>query len=244
MNNEISEKLLVGSGIESSDSSWKFSGKVAEKFPEHVRRSVPYYEDGHNLIANLSNFYLKDNSVCYEIGTSHGELIEKVYKKNVALKNTSYVGIDISKDMINKANQRVPNNNQIYFKATDAVSSDYKDSDLFISNYSMQFIPLEQRYKMAGKIYNSLNKGGGFILFEKVLDDASIFQDIVSQLYVEFKIENGFSFGEIISKSKSLKGVLTPLTTSGNIDMLKQAGFKDITTIMKYLNFEGFLAVK
>ena len=48
----------------------------------------------------------------------------------------------------------------------------------------------------------------------------------------------------IIAKSRSLKRILEPFSTQGNIDLLKRAGFKDYITIAKYLCFEGFLAIK
>ena len=54
----------------------------------------------------------------------------------------------------------------------------------------------------------------------------------------------GFTSEEIISKSMSLKGVMDPFSSSANFDMLKRAGFKDIMTVLKFLNFEGFLAIK
>ena len=49
---------------------------------------------------------------------------------------------------------------------------------------------------------------------------------------------------KIINKSRSLKGVMEPFSTKGNMDMLKRAGFKDILTVFKYGFFEGFLAIK
>ena len=45
-------------------------------------------------------------------------------------------------------------------------------------------------------------------------------------------------------KSRSLKGVMEPFSTQGNLDMLKRAGFQDVMTIQKYVCFEGFLAIK
>jgi len=32
--------------------------------------------------------------------------------------------------------------------------------------------------------------------------------------------------------------------TNANIQMMKRAGFKDISTVFKFLNFEGYLAIK
>jgi tRNA (cmo5U34)-methyltransferase len=49
---------------------------------------------------------------------------------------------------------------------------------------------------------------------------------------------------EVLGKQRSLKGVLEPFSTQGNIDLLKRAGFVDIMTIMKSICFEGFLAIK
>jgi tRNA (cmo5U34)-methyltransferase len=81
-------------------------------------------------------------------------------------------------------------------------------------------------------------------MYEKVRANDARFQDIISTLYTEFKLLNGYSSDEIISKSRSLKGVLEPFSSNANIDMLKRAGFEDILTIFKYLNFEGLLAIK
>jgi len=65
-----------------------------------------------------------------------------------------------------------------------------------------------------------------------------------TSLYTDYKLERGYSPTEIINKSRSLKGVLEPFSTAGNIDLLKRAGFKDIMPVMKYLCFEGFVAIK
>ena len=53
-----------------------------------------------------------------------------------------------------------------------------------------------------------------------------------------------YTHGEIHSKALSLKGVLEPYTSKENKLFLKRAGFKDFTTIFKYLCFEGILAIK
>ena len=67
---------------------------------------------------------------------------------------------------------------------------------------------------------------------------------LAAQLYHEFKLRNGFDEKEILSKQRSLKGVLEPFSTQGNLDLLARAGFKDIMTLIKYVCFEGFLAIK
>ena len=49
---------------------------------------------------------------------------------------------------------------------------------------------------------------------------------------------------QIYNKATSIRGVLEPFTSKANVDYMKRAGFKDITSIVKYCSFEGFLAIK
>ena len=81
-------------------------------------------------------------------------------------------------------------------------------------------------------------------MFEKIRGNDARFQDMMGLIYNDFKLDNNFSPSEIIAKSRSLKGVLEPFSSKANIDLLKRAGFKDITTVFKFICFEGFLAIK
>ena len=108
----------------------------------------------------------------------------------------------------------------------------------------MQFISPGIRQEVYDKIYNSLDWGGAFFLFEKVRSSDSRFQDYTTQSYHEYKLDMGYKESEILSKSRSLKGVLEPFTANANTDYLKRSGFKDIETIFKLFCFQGWLAIK
>jgi tRNA (cmo5U34)-methyltransferase len=108
----------------------------------------------------------------------------------------------------------------------------------------MQFTPPRHRQAIFDKIYNALNWGGAFIMFEKVRGPDARFQDICASLYNDFKVRQGFSPDEILSKTRSLKGVLEPFSTEGNLGLMRRAGFADMMSICKYICFEGFLAIK
>jgi len=124
------------------------------------------------------------------------------------------------------------------------IEIEFEKADLIVSNYTMQFTKPKNRQILFDRIYSALNWGGGFLLFEKVRAPDARFQDMMTAIYTDYKIEQGYSAGEIVSKTKSLKGVLEPFSTQGNLDLLKRAGFVDIMTVMKYACFEGFLAIK
>jgi tRNA (cmo5U34)-methyltransferase len=231
-----------GDKIDAKNANWKFNGSMVEHFEAHVKKSVPLYEEGHDLIKKLSDYFVKDDSLCYELGSSAGTLTNKLATHH-AFRNAKFTGIEIEQDMVNKANELYKSPN-LSFICDDMNTMTLEKSDLIVSYYTIQFIHPKLRQQLIDKIYESLNWGGAFILYEKVRANDARFQDIISNLYMEYKLDQGYQPKEIIAKAKSLKGVLEPFSTEGNIDMLKRAGFVDILSVQKYMNFEGFLVIK
>ena len=117
-------------------------------------------------------------------------------------------------------------------------------SNYIISYYTMQFVHPSYRQNIFDKIYKSLNWGGAFIIFEKIRGNDARFDNILNSLYFDFKEENNFSSKGILSKSKSLRGVLEPFSDAGNLGFLKRSGFKDIQTVFHHLCFKGYLCIK
>jgi len=240
---------IVGDGIEANSGNWKFNGKTVDAFDNHVSKSVPLYNEGHNLICDLSDYFVRDNSVVYELGCSTGSLIIKLAEHNKKKNNVKHVGVDIEQDMIDKARSKQALLDKSYkrrliFDKKDTVGIELEKSDLIICYYTLQFISPAVRQTIIDKIYENLNWGGAFLFFEKVRGADARFQDILTGLYTDFKLRNGYSPNDIISKTRSLKGVMEPFSSQGNIDLMTRSGFVDINTILKYTCFEGFLAIK
>ena len=236
----------VGDGLPADRANWKFNGEVVDLFDDHISRSVPLYKEGHDLICDMSDFFIKPGSLCYEVGCSTGTLTLKLAIHNQKKPEARFIGIDIEKDMIKKASGKATKIKglNVSFIADDVIELEMDNADLIVCYYTIQFINTSVRQKLIDKLYSKLNWGGALLLFEKVHGADARFQDILSALYSDYKIRQGYSADEIIAKSRSLKGVLEPFSTQGNLDMLKRAGFVDINTVQKYLCFEGFLAIK
>ena len=111
------------------------------------------------------------------------------------------------------------------FITADALTIEMEPADLILCYYTVQFINPSARQTLIDKLYQTLNWGGALLLFEKVRGADARFQDILTALYTDYKLRMGYSAEDIVSKSRSLKGVLEPFSTQGNIDMLKRAGF-------------------
>lgn len=236
--------MNVGDNISTKSANWSFGGDVADTFVNHICKSVPFYREGHELCLHLSDFFCHNDSLCYEIGTSTGELLEKLANHNINKKSISWIGLDVEENMVRKAREHCAAHKNIEILCEDINLYNFEKSDLIVSYYCMQFIEPRYRQDLFNKIYNSLNWGGAFIIFEKTRAPDARFQDIATQMYMEYKLSQGFDEVEIVSKSRSLKSVLEPFSSQGNIDLLKRSGFSDINTVFKYICFEGFLAIK
>lgn len=233
----------VGDRISAENSSWTFGGDVHKHFDAHVKKSIPQYLIGHDLIVKLSDFFLINKSVVYDIGCSTGTLLEKLAIRHQN-KNVKFFGCDIEKGMIDTARKKCKNFKNIKYLNDSILSIPIIKSNLILSYYTMQFIHPSVRQELFNKIFEALNWGGAFVFFEKVRAPDARFQDIMSLMYNEYKIDEGYTYEEIIGKSRSLKGILEPFSTQGNLDLAHRAGFKDVTTIFKYICFEGFIAIK
>lgn len=232
----------TGDNIEATNAGWDFA-LAAENFDGHVKKSIPLYELGHEYVAELASFYLRDNAIVYEIGCSTGVMSEKILLHN-ADKKYSYIAIDNTPAMVEKAKSRLKKDKRAKIILSDVVGYSYEPCCLFLSYYTIQFTNPAVRQELVNKIYNSLEWGGAAIIFEKVRGADARFQDILTQLYIDYKLKQGFDESEIIHKSRSLKGVLEPFSTAGNMDLFKRAGFVDVMTIFRYLCFEGYLCIK
>ena len=54
----------------------------------------------------------------------------------------------------------------------------------------------------------------------------------------------GYSEMEVAKKREALENNLIPFHKEENFKLLKQAGFKEITTFFQWINFCGFIAIK
>jgi tRNA (cmo5U34)-methyltransferase len=233
----------AGDDIVANNANWSFGGDVSKKFDSHISKSVPLYAEGHDLVCKISDFFVSDGSICYELGCSTAQLTSMLAKRHQN-KKARFIGLDCEAGMIEQGKEKCADLPSVSLQLTDLIDADLEKSDLIVSYYTVQFVKPKGRQSLIDNIYKALNWGGAFVWFEKVRAPDARFQDIMTSVYMDYKLDRGYTSDEIISKARSLKGVLEPFSTAGNIDLLKRAGFLDVMSIMKYVSFEGFLAIK
>ena len=234
----------VGDSIVLDDRRWTFaSKKVVENFDYHIENSIPLYHQGHELICRLSDFFVSQDSLCYDLGCATARLTAKLATRHHNL-DVIVRGIDVEPSMIAQANENCRHLETVELLTADINEVDLQTCDLIVSYYTLQFVPLANRLEILTKIYRALRRGGALILFEKTLAHDAYMQDISNLIISEHKLDNGYQPAEIVAKATSLKGVLRAVTDGQNQQMLRQAGFEQISPLMSYLSFTGYLASK
>lgn len=216
-----------------------FDSEVVSVFDDMVERSIPYYKDNINLIAQILEQRKYKN--IYDFGCSTGNLLIFLAQK---IKNINLVGIDNSKSMLEFAKKKVKAYGfNIEFVESDILNYEFS-ADVIISNYTLQFIrPINREY-LISKIYNSLTQGGIFILSEKLVCQNKILDKELIDIYHNFKKNQGYSNTEISKKREALENILIPYTQDENIALLKKCGFLNVEVIFRWANFATFIATK
>ncbi|MFE7591348.1 methyltransferase domain-containing protein [Kitasatospora sp. NPDC057512] len=235
--------LPVGDGIHAEAARWTFGGDVFQTFDEHVSKSVPLYREGHELVAQLSDFFVRPDGLVLDVGCSTGTLIRTLAERHQG-SGARFLGVDVEPGMAAAAAEQCAAYPEISILEADAAAMELDRLDFATLYYTLQFMPRERRRTLLASLYAALPEGGALVVFEKVRSATPMLQDLMQQTYQEFKVNQGYTPDEVLGKSRSLKGVLDCLTSEENIAMLRGAGFGQVMTMQKYICFEGFLAVK
>ena len=231
------------------ENTWRFDDNVAEIFDKHVRQSIPHYEELQNYLASIAEWYLKDNSLIYDLGCSTGETAIKLSNLQI---NTKFnlIGYDQNKKMIELAKKKIKQIKikkkiSLQFKVKDIIKiKKFKKANLFYSILLLPFLRFKEKNSLLEKISKSLQEDGALICVDKIRSTNSKFEDIFTQLYVDFKIRKKLSPEEIIKKAKSLRSSMYLMSEIQTKKLLKNNGFKNFEIFFRCFNFIGYIATK
>lgn len=231
-------------------SDFKFDNKVASAFDDMISRSVPFYTESQDTAVRLAKEYVQLDSKIIDVGCSTGTTLLKLYYglSSQEKKKVKMIGYDSSKPMIfqakNKIKEKKFKNSFKFIHGKIQNLEIKKNVSICFMNYTLQFIRPIDRQKVIGKIFKSLNKGGAFILMEKILSKDSEINRNFIKIYHKYKSEMGYSDIEIQKKREALENVLIPYREDENLELLKKAGFIKIEKFFKWFNWSGVIAVK
>ena len=223
-----------------------FDQTVVDVFPDMIKRSVPGYATIINMIGNLAERYTQANSCCYDLGCSLGAATLAM-RHRIQAANCRIIGVDSSRAMIDRCEQIISaDSGEIDVELLCANLQDIpiSNASIVVLNFTLQFIPIEQRLATLARIYNGLLPGGVLIISEKVAFDDAPHQHLMTELHHNFKRANGYSDLEIAQKRSAIENVLIPETLDAHRLRLREAGFSSVDVWFQCFNFASLIAIK
>lgn len=242
---------------------FRFDQTVVSVFPDMIKRSVPGYETIIAMTGTLAERYVQPNTRCYDLGCSLGAstIAMRHHIQHTGDDNSCETGsetgceiiaVDNSEAMLQQCQtvlQQDDLNSPEKLAPVTLVCSNVEDipivnASMVVLNFTLQFIPLEQRTQLLQKIADGLLPGGVLVLSEKVAFNDPQHQALMIELHHNFKRANGYSDLEISQKRTALEDVLIPETLETHRQRLRQSGFSSVDVWFQCFNFASLIALK
>ncbi|GGH96758.1 carboxy-S-adenosyl-L-methionine synthase CmoA [Pseudomonas fluvialis] len=226
-----------------------FNEDVVRVFPDMIKRSVPGYPTIVENIGVLAAHFAQPQSILYDLGCSLGA-VSQAMRRHVRSEGCRVVAVDNSAAMISRCQEYLNAQDAMYQELlpvqvleADVLTIDFAPTSLVAMNFTLQFIPPEQRLPLLARIRQALLPGGALILSEKLCFADAQQQTLLNDLHIAFKRANGYSELEIAQKRSALENVMKPDSLEVHRQRLLEAGFSQVVPWFQCLNFASLVAL-
>ena len=223
-------------------SQFSFNEAVVDVFPDMIQRSVPGYGTVVRMTGVLTEQYAKEGTHVYDLGCSLGESI-RAAELAIGDRACQLVGVDNSPAMIKKVRAEMPPRSKIMWHLSEITQMEFKTASVVIMNFTLQFIPINERLELLKQIRSSMVPGGLLILSEKLTMPDAEMNELMVNLHHDFKRSQGYSGLEIAQKRDAIDNVLIPETAEVHRTRLTEACFSRSGVWFQCLNFASFIAI-
>lgn len=223
-----------------------FDENVAEVFPDMIQRSVPGYANIITAIGMLAARFVTPNSQVYDLGCSRGAATLSA-RRNIKHANVNIIGVDNSRPMVERARQHINayhSDIPVEILCDDIRRIRIENASMVILNFTLQFLPPEDRLTLLQNIYHGLNSQGVLVLSEKFRFEDDRINDLLIDLHHQFKRANGYSELEVSQKRTALENVMRTDSIEQHKVRLKSVGFSHTELWFQCFNFGSMIAVK
>jgi tRNA (cmo5U34)-methyltransferase len=218
-----------------------FDARVAAVFPDMIRRSVPAYETVVALTGLLAARHLGHAGRCYDLGCSLGASARAVLRC-ATVPDIAVFAIDSSAPMLARARALNADEPRIHWIEADIRTAEIAAADVVLMNYTLQFVPIEDRLPLLSRIRAGMRATGILLIAEKIRLDTPQLNSFHESLHEDWKRANGYTDAEIDAKRASLERTLLTETLAAHLERLAQAGFSRSDVWFRCLNWAAFAA--
>lgn len=229
---------------------FRFNANVARVFPDMLRRSIPGYEASIEAIGALAARFVRAGTNCYDLGCSLGAAslamrqgIDEPACRIVAVDSAPAM-IERCRDIFAEDDRQNGRETQVDLVEADIRNIEISNASMVVLNYTLQFIPPDDRDRLLQRIHDGMNPGGLLVLSEKVADEDPDMEQLLIDLHHEHKRRHRYSSLEIARKRAALENVLIPETVAEHRARIARAGFARTAVWLRYFNFVSIVAIR
>ena len=217
--------------------------KEAAEFDQIMLMLSPYYPQMVDAVVSMALAKVKGPARVLDLGCGSGNISAQMLAKNDQLQITC---LDISDNMLDLARNRLSS-----FKIIDYINAKVEDYafdgvyDVVISSLALHHVQEDSvKQEMYKRIYSCLNEGGAFFNADITTTDDPHWQEVYTQKWKDFMLKS-VSLDEIENKwVPRHEEYDSPKHLTNELDMLKQAGFKQTDVAWKYFMTTVYGAIK
>jgi tRNA (cmo5U34)-methyltransferase len=228
-------------------SGFTFDEQVVQVFPDMIKRSVPGYEKIISIIGMITQRCAIEQSHLYDLGCSLGAATFAMRKGLEGNKSCKIIAVDNSPAMISKCQHMLnayKSDIPVDVLCDDICNIKIENASVVVLNFTLQFLTPENRLALLTNIYQGLLPTGVLILSEKFIFEDPVSHQLLIDLHLDFKRNQGYSELEISQKRSSLENVLISDTVEAHYQRLQKAGFKHNSLYYQSFNFGSILSIK
>lgn len=234
-----------------------FDEEVTEIFDNMAVRSLPMYTEINRIHAELVAEVVPLSSYpkVLDIGASTGMLFRTICNQlqipcHVAPKSFRGYAVDNSAAMLRKLKETFP---WVITAETDIRYLKFQTlgyMDVVNMMYTLQFVEPQYHTAVLQSCFDILNPGGLFLLAHKESGGCDFrvggrpYDSIMTDLYLKFRLDNGYTWQEIEAKTQALRNSMWPMERGMIEEQLHEVGFRCVVETTRWLQFASYMAIR
>jgi tRNA (cmo5U34)-methyltransferase len=214
---------------------------AAEEYDSRRRILIPCFDDYYETMTNFLSSIIPEPKSILDLGAGTG-LLSKFWFNH--FKNSKYTLVDVADQMMEIAKKRFQGLTNFNYLIAD-YSKDFPKGtyDLISSALSIHHLSNEDKLNLYKSIFNQLPDKGYFVNFDQFNGNTKLMTDLYNNWWYEHIKNSGITGYEKNSWSERRK-VDKENSVEESIKMLKEAGFKIVECVYRYMKFGVIFAIK
>jgi tRNA (cmo5U34)-methyltransferase len=223
--------------------SWEFTPEVTEVFDDHVKASVPFYNDIQQMVCEMADWLLPDGGSYADLGASTCTTLAAICQRHPTRRFHAEL-YDESESMLQKGKGKLAGANVLSNFHQQRVQQPLKHrtADLTVAMFLMQFLPYRDRVGVLQQAHTASDPAGALVIGEKIRPASPLVAEIGNDVSHDYKASQGIPDTAIRSKARALRGVLMPTSLDQLLADIEKAGWRNTDVVFRWYQWVVVLA--